>query len=93
MPNPFMSYNNNKNSKAHLWAIYYVFDITILLDVGTSMSYKCNKKLQDFFIISSPISMLLYYFHMKNILKMWEGMKWNTLLSTLTCLHPIKYKS
>jgi hypothetical protein len=34
-------------SKAHLWANYYVFDVTIPLDVGSSMSYKCNEKLED----------------------------------------------
>jgi len=65
------------HSKAHLWTNYYVFDVTIPLDVGPSMSYKCNEELEDFFIISSPILMLLYYFHMQSI----------------KCLHPIKYKS
>jgi hypothetical protein len=57
------------HSKAHHWTTYYVFDVTIPLDVGTSMSYKCNKELEDFFIISSPISMLFYSFHMQSIKK------------------------
>jgi hypothetical protein len=81
------------HSKAHLWVNYDVFDVTIPLDVGPSMSHKCNKKLEDFFIISSPILMLFYSFHMQNILKMWEGMRQITFLSTIPCLHPIKYKS
>jgi hypothetical protein len=81
------------HSKAHLWVNYYVFDVTIPLNVGPSMSYKCKEEVKDFLIISSPMLMLLYSFHMQNIKKMWEGMRQNTFLFTIPCLQPIKYKS
>jgi hypothetical protein len=36
------------HSKSHLWANYYVFNVTIPLDVGLSTSYTCKEEVEFF---------------------------------------------